>query len=125
MIKITTVFIEDTSEHKFADKEQISLMKQIDPVTLRIQRTDETTMKAVQLFAREVVILLHTCNDSEYWAALERLKPPTQGDGDKIQDSQHIIFILSHSLLQEFDLFPLIFRIFLKKKWLDLFKCLA
>ena len=33
-------------------------MRQIDPVTLHIHRTDETTMKAVQLFARQVVLLL-------------------------------------------------------------------
>ena len=43
-------------------------------------------MKAVQLFARQVVVVLHTCNDSEYWAALERLKPATKRDGGKIRD---------------------------------------
>ena len=43
-------------------------------------------MKAVRLFARQVVLILHTCNVNEYWAALERLKPPTKGDGGNIQD---------------------------------------
>ena len=61
-------------------------MKQRDPVTLHIQQTGETTMKAVQLFARQVVLVLHTCNVNEYWAALERLEPPTAEDGGKIQD---------------------------------------
>ena len=61
-------------------------MRQIDPVTLHVHQTDQTTMEAVQLFARQVVLILHTCNDNEYWAALERLEPPTTDDGSKIQD---------------------------------------
>ena len=32
-------------------------------------------MEAVQLFARQVVLIVHTCNVNEYWGALERLKP--------------------------------------------------
>ena len=43
-------------------------------------------MEAVWLFVRQVVLILHTCNDNEYWAALERLKPPTAEDGSKIRD---------------------------------------
>ena len=61
-------------------------MRQFNPVTLHIHRTDETTIKAVQLFARQVVLILHTCNDTEYWAALERLQPPTKEDGSNIRD---------------------------------------
>ena len=61
-------------------------MRQIDPVTLHIHQTDKSTMEAVQLFARQVVLILHTCNDNEYWAALERLEPPTKADGSKIRD---------------------------------------
>ena len=61
-------------------------MKEIDPVTLHIHQADKTTMQAVQLFAKEVVIILHTCNKNEYWAALERLKPPTTSDRNKIRD---------------------------------------
>ena len=61
-------------------------MNQFDPVTLHIHQTDETTMKAVQLFARQVVLIVHTCNQIEYWAALERLEPPTKEDGSEIQD---------------------------------------
>ena len=76
-------FAEDTSKPKFTNKKGV--MKQIVPVTLHVHRTDETTMEAVQLFARQVVLILHTCNDNEYWVALERLKPPTKGDGGKIQ----------------------------------------
>ena len=69
---------------KFTNKK--SVMRQFDPVTLHVQRTDETTVKAVQLFATQVVVILHTCNANEYWAALERLEPPTKGDGSNIRD---------------------------------------
>ena len=61
-------------------------MKEFDPVTLHIQQTDLTTIKALQLFARQVVVILHTCNINEYWAALERLEPPTKEDGSNIRD---------------------------------------
>ena len=61
-------------------------MRSIDPITLHIHQIDETTMRAVQLFARQVVLILHTCNVNEYWAALERLEPPTKGDGSNIRD---------------------------------------
>ena len=61
-------------------------MRQLDPVTLHIHQTDETTIKAVQLFARQVVLILHTCNLNEYWAALERLQPPTTQDMSRIRD---------------------------------------
>ena len=61
-------------------------MKKSDPVTLDIHQTDETTMKAAQLFARQVVLILHTCNVNEYWAALEKLEPPTKDDRSNIRD---------------------------------------
>ena len=61
-------------------------MEEIDPVTLHVHQTDKNAMQAVQLFAKQVVIILHTCNKNEYWAALERLKPPTTSDQNKIQD---------------------------------------
>ena len=61
-------------------------MRQIDPVTLHLHQMDEVTKKAVQLFARQVVLILHTCNNNEYWAALEKLEPPTAKDGSKIRD---------------------------------------
>ena len=57
-------------------------MKKNRPVNIR----DETTKNAVELFAKQVVLILHTCNPSEYWAALERLEPPTTEDQSKIQD---------------------------------------
>ena len=57
-------------------------MKKIRPVNIR----DEATKNAVELFAKQVVLILHTCNPSEYWAALERLEPPTTEDQSKIQD---------------------------------------
>ena len=79
-------FTEDDSEPKFADKERKNLMRQIDPVTLHVHQTNETTMQGVQLFARQVVLILHTCNANEYWAALERLEPPTMKNQIKIQD---------------------------------------
>ena len=81
---VTFFFAEDTSMPKFTNKK--SVMRQFDPVTLHVQRTDETTVKAVQLFATQVVVILHTCNANEYWAALERLEPPTKGDGSNIRD---------------------------------------
>ena len=59
-------------------------MKQIDPTTLHVHRTDKTTMQEVQLFAKEVVIILHTCNETGYWAALERLQPPTTDNQSNI-----------------------------------------
>ena len=61
-------------------------MKQIDPATLHVHQTDKTTMQAVQLFAKEVVIILHTCNENEYWAALERLQPLTTDNRSNIQN---------------------------------------
>ena len=61
-------------------------MNQVDPATLHIQRTDEATKKAVQLFTRQVVLILHTCNVNEYWAALEKLEPPTKEDSSEIRD---------------------------------------
>ena len=54
-IKIAIFFTEDTSEPKFVDKDCLSLMRRINPVTLHIHQTDETTMKAVQLFASNFV----------------------------------------------------------------------
>ena len=79
-------FTEDNSEPKFANSERESVMKKSEPVTLHIHQTDETTMKEVQLFARQVVLILHTCNVNEYWAALERLEPPTKDDRSSIRD---------------------------------------
>ena len=79
-----SLFTEDHSEPKF--QLTASLMKQIDPVTLRIHQVDDITMQAVQLFAKKVVIILHTCNEKGYWATLERLQPPTTNDRSKIQD---------------------------------------
>ena len=61
-------------------------MKKLDPVTLHFEQTDESTMQAVQLFTKKVVIILHTCNKNEYWAALERLQPPTTNDQSNIRD---------------------------------------
>ena len=82
----TFFFTEVTSNPKFATSERGSVMNQFDPATLHIQQTDETTMRAVELFAKQVVLILHTCNVNEYWAALERLKPPTAEDGSNIRD---------------------------------------
>ena len=61
-------------------------MREIDPDTLHVHQTDQTTMKAVRLFAKQVVLILHTCNINEYWAALERLEPPTAEDRSRIRD---------------------------------------
>ena len=41
-------------------------------------------MQAEQFFAKKVVIILHTCNEKEYWAALEKLQPPTTCDQSNI-----------------------------------------
>ena len=61
-------------------------MKQIDPTTLHVHQTDETAMQAVQLFSNSVVVILHTCNEKDFWAALERLEPPTTDNESKIRD---------------------------------------
>ena len=61
-------------------------MRQIDPATLHVHRTDEITMQAVQLFSNNVILILHTCNEKGYWAALERLQPPTTANQRKIRD---------------------------------------
>ena len=81
---VTILFTDDCSEpkHRLTN----SRMKKIDPVPLPLHLTDETTMKAVQLFAKQVVLILHTCNNNEFRAALERLEPPTTEDGNKIKD---------------------------------------
>ena len=78
-------FAEDTSKPSFADSERRTVMNQFDPVTLHVLQTDETTKRAVQLFARQVVFILHTCNVNGYWAALERLEPPTNEDESEIR----------------------------------------
>ena len=70
------------SEPEFPLTELESQISYIRPVIIR----DETTSNAVQLFAKQVVLIFHTCNRSEYWAALERLEPPTTEDQSKIQD---------------------------------------
>jgi len=80
------LFTEDHSEPKFLSTEWIRLTKKISPIILDIQQADETTKNAVQLFAKQVVLILHTCNQSGYWAALERLKPPTMEDNNEIRD---------------------------------------
>ena len=81
---ILLILVEVHSEPKFVlTKHQ---MERMDPVTLHIQRTDESTMKAVQVFASKVRLILHTCNVNEYWAALERLEPPTRNDHSEIRD---------------------------------------
>ena len=82
---VTILFTELEPNPKFQESERTSLMRRIDSLILHVHQTDETTMKAVQLFARQVVIILHTCNANEYWAALERLEPPTT-DHSKIRD---------------------------------------
>ena len=70
------------SEPKFSLTELESQKREICPVNIK----DETTKNAVELFAKQVVLILHTCNQSEYWAVLERLEPPTTEDQSKIQD---------------------------------------
>jgi len=45
---------------------------------------DEKDREAADLFASQVTVILHTCNKNEYWAALEKLEPPTKEDGSEI-----------------------------------------
>ena len=81
---VTILFTDDCSEpkHRLTN----TRMNKIDPVPLPLRLTDETTIKAVQLFAKQVVLILHTCNNTEFRAALERLEPPTTEDDNKIKD---------------------------------------
>ena len=81
---IIPFFTEGCSEPNF--QLTASQIEEMDPVTLHIQETDKVTMQAVQLFAKKVMIILHTCNKNEYWAALERLEPPTTEDRSNIRD---------------------------------------
>ena len=60
-----------------------TLEKEIKSIICEANRT---TKDVVQLFAKQVVLILHTCSPNEYWAALERLKPPTTGDDSEIED---------------------------------------
>ena len=90
------LYTEDHSEPKF--RLTTSLMKGMDPVTLHVHEVNETIMQAVRLFAKEIVIIIHTCNVKEYWAALERLQPPTTDDGSSIQD-RPIIYPLVGSVI--------------------------
>ena len=76
----TILFTESEPGPMFQESARKSLMKQINRLISPIPQTDETRTQAVQLFARQVVLILHTCNTNEYWAALERLKPPTSED---------------------------------------------
>ena len=80
-IMVTLLFTDDHSEPKH--RLTVPLMKKIDPVSLPLHKIDETT--AVQLFAKQVVLILHTCNNNEFRAALERLESPTTEDGSNIQ----------------------------------------
>ena len=84
IIIMTILFTEDHSEPKF--QLTASQRKQMDPVTLHIQQVDDTTVQAVQWFAKQIVMILHTCNEKGYWAALERLQPPTTSDQSNIRD---------------------------------------
>ena len=86
LIVVILLFTEDHSEPKFPSTELESLKQKICPIILHIQQADETTKNAVQLFTKQVVLILHTCIQDDYWAALERLEPPTKEDGNKIQD---------------------------------------
>ena len=81
-----TFFAEDNSEQKFASKERGNTQWQKSILSLHIHQTAETIMKTVQLFAWKVVVILHTCNDNEYWPALKKMEPPTTVDCSKIGD---------------------------------------
>ena len=43
----------------------------------------------LELFAKKVVLLLHTCNDTEFWAVAEKLKPPTGDNKQTLADINH------------------------------------
>ena len=86
LIVVILLFTEDHSKPKFPSTELESRKEKNCPIILHIQQADEATKNAVQLFTKQVVLILHTCNQEEYWAALERLEPPTKEDGNKIQD---------------------------------------
>ena len=73
--------IYSTEKPKFPDNERADLMKRINPMPF--QQTDK---EALKLFAKQVVLILQTCNQREYLAALERLKLPTKEDNSKIGD---------------------------------------
>ena len=84
LIMVTICFTEDHSRPKFPDSERTTLLAQVDP-----QFFQQADKAALQSFANQVVLVLHTCNQNEYVAALERLKPPTKEDGTNVQN--HLI----------------------------------
>ena len=83
LIIVILLFTEVHLEPKFPSTEWATVMEKI---RLIIQPAEDTKKNAVQLFAKQVVLILHSCNPSEYWAALEKLKPPTTEDDSEIQD---------------------------------------
>ena len=83
---VTILFTASEPGPLFQESARKSLMKQINPLISHIPPADKTKTQAVQLFARQVVLILHTCNTNEYWAALEKLKPPTSEDHSEIRD---------------------------------------
>ena len=52
----------------------------------------------MKLFAKQVVLILHTCKPKEFWAALDKLEPPTKEDNSKIQDCS-VIYPNSRSVI--------------------------
>ena len=48
--------------------------------------TDAAKKDQLVSFARKVVVILHTCNDNEYWAAIEKLEPPTGDNNQGLAD---------------------------------------
>ena len=66
-------------EPKYQDEQRTKVvMQEKDPDATIMSLPDESQRKqGVQSFVDQVELILHTCNDKEYWAAVERLKPPT------------------------------------------------
>ena len=48
------------------------------PIVRRKINLEETDKEAAHLFAKQVKLILHTCNKNVYWAALEKLELPTK-----------------------------------------------
>lgn len=66
---------------KFKDIEAISRNCQVRPPSDTVASEDDK-----KAFAEQVQLILHTCNEKEYMAVLEKLERPTASDGKPLDD---------------------------------------
>jgi len=70
----------------FKDIEIKELPKFPDIPLIEVKPPTDASKDEKKAFAERVQVILHTCNENEYWAVLEKLKPPTATDGTLLDD---------------------------------------